>query len=545
MARLRCSRLLRSLALLAAGLIARPLLAVAAPETERFGVLEYRVLGNSVLDSIAIEERLYPHLGEGRTLADVELARKALEELYHQRGYATVFVDIPDQTVDEGVVRLKATEGRLDRVRISGARYFANGAIRTAAPEARHGTVPNLPALQAQLMRVNRQSRDRQVTPVLRAGRIPGTVDLELKVKDGLPLHLGLELNDRYTAFTSRYRSNLTASYENLFQRFHSLSLQYQTAPEEPQQVRVLAATYLAPLGLGGDALAFYAVDTQSDLATVVDVNPLAIRGNGRIYGARLIRSLGGGGAWWHNVTLGADFKDFTDTIEITALDPLSGEVDLTRDLTPIRYLNGSLAWAGGWRSEQRSLTLNSTLNFGVDGLVNDQAQFIYKRAKGRASYVYLRSDLQFEQRLWGGSALLVRLAGQAAPAPLISNEQFAIGGAESVRGFLESAQLGDLGASGALEWRSPSMHRWLGEWARSAAVFAFVDGGVVSVLAVPYRNSRYVTARHELYSAGAGLRLAAFGRLEANLDWAWPLRDSGEVEAGDARLHFRTRWSF
>jgi hemolysin activation/secretion protein len=539
---------LRTLALvvgLAAGLPGPPLHAAATPEAERFGVLEYRVLGNSVLEGVAIEEKLYPHLGEARTLADVETARKSLEELYHQRGYATVFVDIPDQTVDEGIVRLKVTEGRLDRVRISGARYFANGTIRTAAPEARAGTVPNLPVLQRQLVQVNRQSRDREVTPVLRAGRVPGTVDLELKVKDGLPLHLGLELNDRYTAYTSRYRSNLTASYENLFQRFHTLSFQYQTAPEEPQQVRVLAATYLAPLGLDGDALAFYAVDTQSDLATVVDVNPLAIRGNGRIYGARLIRSLPAAGAWWQSFTLGADYKDFTDTIEISALDPLSGEIDLTRDLTPIRYLNGSLAWAGGWRSASRSLGSSSTLNFGVDGLINDQAEFRYKRARGRASYVYLRSDLQFEQRLWGGSALTLRVAGQAAPAPLISNEQFSIGGAESVRGYLESAQLGDLGAAGTLEWRSPSMHRWLGEWARTATVFVFADGGVVSVLAVPEQNTRYITVRHELYSAGAGLRLAAFGNLEANLDWAWPLRDSGEVEAGDARLHFRTRWSF
>src|SRR3984893_19185041 len=62
-----------------------------------FNVHEYRVLGNSVLSNRDIETVLYPLLGDHKTLADVEIARAALEKTYHDRGFGTVFDDIPEQ----------------------------------------------------------------------------------------------------------------------------------------------------------------------------------------------------------------------------------------------------------------------------------------------------------------------------------------------------------------------------------------------------------------------------------------------------------------
>jgi hemolysin activation/secretion protein len=159
------------------------------PPTAYFNVHEYRVLGNSVLSNRDIERVLYPLLGDHKTLADVEVARAALEKTYHDRGFATVFVDIPEQDVSDQIVRLKATEGRLHEVRISGARYFSERKILAAVPSATAGTVPNVPVLQDQLSAVNVTTADRSVVPILKAGPVPGTVDLALRVDDHLPLH--------------------------------------------------------------------------------------------------------------------------------------------------------------------------------------------------------------------------------------------------------------------------------------------------------------------------------------------------------------------
>ena len=143
----------------------------AAPSEPPFDVLEYRVLGNSVLPVTEVERAVYPFLGEQKTIADVESARQALELAYRSAGYGTVFVDIPEQQVNQGIVRLRATEGHLDRVHITGARYFSNGAIRESIPALARGAIPNLPEVQTQLAAVNARTPDRAVTPILKAGR--------------------------------------------------------------------------------------------------------------------------------------------------------------------------------------------------------------------------------------------------------------------------------------------------------------------------------------------------------------------------------------
>jgi len=106
---------LMAAALVCGGAAAAPPAAPAAGAgaQARFSVQEYRVLGNTVLPNRAIETVLYPRLGEAKTLEDVQAARSALEQAYHEAGYATVFVDVPPQEVTDGVVRLRVTEGRL------------------------------------------------------------------------------------------------------------------------------------------------------------------------------------------------------------------------------------------------------------------------------------------------------------------------------------------------------------------------------------------------------------------------------------------------
>jgi hemolysin activation/secretion protein len=58
--------------------------------------------------------------------------------------------------------------------------------------------VPNFNQVEREIVALN-QWLDRRVTPTLRGGVEPGTVDVDLKVKDILPLHGSVELNNRYS----------------------------------------------------------------------------------------------------------------------------------------------------------------------------------------------------------------------------------------------------------------------------------------------------------------------------------------------------------
>lgn len=501
----------------------------ADQQAPRFDVLEFRVLNNSVLDARAIERAVYPFLGPRKSIEDVQAARAALEGAYRNAGYSTVFVDVPEQDVNEGIVRLKVTEGRLDRVHVTGARYFSNGQIRSEMPSLQHGVVLRFPEVQQDLARVNQISADRSVTPVLRAGRTPGSVDLELKVADDLPLHGALSVDDRYTADTSRTRAGVSLTYANLWQQFHSVSFQYQTAPEATREARVIAGTYVMPLSRPGQALAAYIVDTNSDVATV---GTLSVLGKGRIYGMRMIEPLPSGQGYFQGFSFGADFKDFSEDVLLSAD---------TGQSTPISYTSWSLAYNGTARTARTSTSFNLSSSFGIRGLTNSPDEFENKRFKGRPNFFYLRANATHERKVFGPLSLAARLAGQYAVEPLVSNEQFAIGGADSVRGYLEAAELGDYGISGSAELRTGLTPPWLREHAGNLYGFLFFDAGVVATLEPLPDQASHAS----LSSWGAGFHLAGFHGLSADLAWAYALTASSRTGAGDSRIHFSLQYGF
>src|SRR5262249_49854475 len=176
--------------------------ASAAPT---FDVLEFQVEGNTVLDARVIERTVYPFLGPDKTIEDVERARAALEQAYRQAGYGAALVDIPEQRVADGVVRLHVTESQVARTRVQGARYYSQGRILAQTPALKEGEPLNFPAVQKQVGALNDRP-DRRVVPVLRPGSKFGTTEVDLNVDDRLPLHGNVELNNYYSPNTTELR---------------------------------------------------------------------------------------------------------------------------------------------------------------------------------------------------------------------------------------------------------------------------------------------------------------------------------------------------
>jgi hemolysin activation/secretion protein len=499
--------------------------APAAAE-EKFDVWEYRVLGTNVLERRAVERAVYPYLGPQKTLADVEQARQALEAAYRNAGYSTAFVDIPEQTVDVGIVRLNVTEGKLDRVRVSGARYFSNRQILARLPSLEPGTVPHFPDVQQELAALNRVTPDRSVTPVLRAGRYPGTVDMELKVKDDLPFHGNVEVNDRYTADTTELRTNVVLGYDNLWQKAHSFSLQYQVAPQATEEANVLAATYIARLEEAKTILAMYYVDSSSDVATI---GTLGVIGKGKIFGVRGIRPFEGIGRFFHNATLGIDYKDFEESISLT---------DNTV-VTPITYVNWSANYAFGWSFPKSTSDFQIGASWGMRGVGNDDFEFEQKRYKARGNYAFLTGTATHSREVFGHARFVTRLGWQYASTPLISNEQYIAGGMTTVRGYLEAEELGDLGADISVELHSPSLLKT--KRVADLHFFGFFDYATLR-LNDPLPGQDPAS---RISSTGVGFRFAGLGGLSADIDWARALRDGTHVLEGEDRYLFRVTYGF
>jgi hemolysin activation/secretion protein len=492
----------------------------------QFDVLEYRVIGNTVLEGRDIERVLYPLLGEHKTLADVEGARKALEQAYHDHGYGTAFVDIPPQTVKGGLVRLRVTEGVLESRVIHGAKYFAERDVLVQLPAATPGQVLQLSKLQQELSAVNSQTPDRSVVPVLKAGSEPGTVDLALTVNDSLPVHGSLEVNNQATLDTEPLRSIASLSYNDLFGRLDSLAFQYQFTPQRPDQVRVFALNYLAHAFDSGLQPSFSYINSNSNVPTA---GTLGVVGIGEIASAKIAYPVLSAPGVLQSVSFDIDYKHFRNTIDQNATTALD---------TPISYLNLSAGYTGNWYSDRHNTTFILTFNAGPRGAVNSPEAFENDRYKGRANYFDVRGDLSTLLTLPAGFGLRLRAAGQGANEPLIVNEDFSLAGVDAVRGYLEAEELVDAGIKGTVQFYSPRLRRG------SLTIidgYTFYDAGKGRIFDALTGQPGSVTLR----SWGVGFDLFPGEKVTGSATWAKALDAASQTRAGSSRVLFDVRGSF
>ena len=100
-----------------------------------------------------------------------------------------------------------------------------------------------------------------------RAGRQARSKSI-LKVKDQFPLHGSVELNSRQIPNTTLTRLIANLSWDNLWQRQHSLGVTGLVSPQDTEQSRVIVANYTMPIPNAG-FLAVYAIYSNSSVASV------------------------------------------------------------------------------------------------------------------------------------------------------------------------------------------------------------------------------------------------------------------------------------
>src|SRR5262249_12633568 len=147
------------------------------------------------------------------------------------------------------------------------------------------------------------------------------------------------------------------------------------------------------------------------------------------------------------------------------------------------------------------------------------------------------------DQNLWKKWSLNVGLEGQAANHPLVTLEQFGIGGIATVRPYHEGESYGDLGWATQVELRAPSIKLgWIGRpRGLEANLSAFTDyGSTYYAEPVSGQNSQ------SLWGAGVGLRVLGLNsHFEGRLIAAWALKDSPTLKAGEERITFSVSAQF
>lgn len=525
----------------------------ATDQGPRFSVEAFDVSGNTRLSQDMIEQTVYPFLGPDRSLEDLEKARVALEEAYKKQGYESVVVELVTETAKDGstrlkvlygIVQLKVVEAPIGRLRVIGAKYHLPSVIKDRVPALAQGGVPDLRKVQAQLAEANKDP-DLQVTPSLRAGKIPGTIDVDLKLKDTLPLHASVEFNNDHSRETSPWRVNGTVRYANLWQLGHSISFSYVVAPQNRNESETYVASYLAPIYASPWTISVSGYKSNTNVATL---GGTAVLGDGYQFGARGIYKLPVSGESIHLLSFGLDYKNFQQNISIPDQANPNGPPNLLR--TPVDYPALILSYAYQGSIGANPFDFTTTISLGLRGIGINENDFKNRRAgpdisEASSSFSHVNIDADYTRDLgkdWFG---FIRFSGQFADGPLVSNEQFSAGGFSTVRGYFQSEVVGDDGFVGAIELRSPSLSAFIGErvgrYIDEWRLFIFADGAQIRVR----KPTVGQTDSFSLLGLGFGTRFRLFKHVSGDAILGFPLQDATFSRVGDKQATFSIKAEF
>ncbi|HEX5223170.1 MAG TPA: POTRA domain-containing protein [Verrucomicrobiae bacterium] len=584
------------------------------PPARTFAVQRYDVVGNTLLPQAVVDAVVTNGIGTNITFAQVQKVLGELQLAYRERGFISAKVSLPQQQITNATIRIQVLEGVLVDARVTGNRYFSSNNVMRALPTIRDSLiwkdqVINSTVLQREVDLAN-QNRDRTIYPIINPGPEPGTSALELRIKDRLPLHGRLEVNNQATPGTPDWRLNASANYNNLWQREHSIGVFYGFTPEEFKSPRPdpdyffnrplvanFGAYYRIPFGdvesvqqriieagsfgydeatkqfhpppAGGRPdFTFSVSGSSSDTgvtygpATVVSQTPLLTIVS-QDTGQELTINQGAGmnlnlpkvlsDTRRLNFSAGLDLKynevksyntnNFIITTVVTnsqgsqIIESRVSSPHPTR-VTEITYLPFNLGFTFSDVSPRGTFSGNLIFSANVVGNNQDFIASAYS-PDAKPEFGKAQLFLNYDWKLRNNWSLWLRANGQAATGPLISNEQFALGGINSVRGYYEGDVYGDCGWFGSVELRAPYL----------ATDVAVVDG----VTPVWLRGSLFVDAgqafnlddvpgldqREFLWSTGFGLSANINNRVDVKIAVAWPLAHSPNTEAYQPRAMF------
>lgn len=481
---------------------------LAAGRTVR--VERYDVVGATVLSPAEIETLAAPYRGREVGWSDLEALRDAITLAYVSRGYVSSGAVIPDQSIENGVVRVEVVEGKLEAITIETDGRYRPGALRRRLDGAAEGPV-NVPRIENELKLLQQDERIRTVNAKLLPGSAQGTSRLDVNVSERSPFALSLELGNLGVPAVGSERGRLVASYANLTGIGDRL---YGTFAGSEGQTEGDVG-YEIPLGSGGTSLA---LSGRSSRGLVVEepFDPLDIRSRTWTYGATIRHAFRSDAHQGLDLTFTGEIRRSESFLLGTGFSFSEGTEDGVAKISVLRV-------AQEWfhRTPRSVFVIRATESAGVDAF---DATVHGGTDIPDGKFLTLMLQAQWARRFSSRDALLVlRLDGQLSDSALFGLEQFALGGRSSVRGYRETTLVRDQGAAFSAEARWPVLRRGAGTLLE---IGPFLDGGVATNQDREDFGPRWI--------AGAGvtarLNLGRFFRLE--LDWAEALRDLPLPEA-------------
>ena len=494
----------------------------APSDSPKFDIRQFKVEGNTLLKQAQLDRTFAPFVGQGRDFGEVQRALEALEKAYTDAGYGAISVSLPEQELNQGIVTLKVTESKIAKIVFEGNRIYDEANIRNSLPALKVGQVPNV-RLMGRDLRLANESPTKQTAVIMRNTDTDGEVEVVVRVAEQKPLKFSVSLDNTGTSATGDERLGLGFQHANLFNRDHVLTFQVIGSPTKFSEVLIAGFGYKIPLYRNGDSLEI--TGGYSNVNSGLVQGLFNVAGAGSVGGLRYNMQLPRWGEIEQKVLFGYDYRAFHNSI--TAV---GGGATLVPDITihPLSVTYTGQARFATWETSFFASYFQN-LPGGNDG---GSAAFAASRKESRPGYSLIRYGFNVNKAFENDWQARFLLNGQQTRDALVSGEQYGLGGADNVRGFLEREVANDRGYRGTVELYSPDFGTKIGSNWRMRAL-AFYDAG--RILRNHSQPSEITST--SIGGTGFGLRMARGTNLTMRFDYGIVTDAGGTQSKGDTRL--------
>ncbi len=442
---------------------------------------------------------------------------------YRAHHHPFVAVEIPEQEIAKGFIRITVAEGKLEKTICTGNKWVSDEQILSAVPiEA--GQSINTDRLLNSIAWFNRNPFHRTDLLFMPGEFDEGTI-LELSTKDRFPLrpYVGAD-NTGVSNVVGRARVFGGFNLSNAFELNDVLSFQYTAAPDF-SELQSFTLHHTIPLPWKHLIIIYGGYSSSNPDSSQFS----GIGHSGQASGRYTIPILPLYGASMRELTIGFDWKYTNNNLQYVDFSPylfVGGNTNIGQFMAGFDY---------GDTFSIHKFSFSAQLFASFGHFLPHQTDHDYQRLryKAKSSYIYGRLSVGDMMSLPYQCTLATLLRLQFADANLLPSEEFGLGGYDTVRGYDERELNADNAVCANLEFYMPPIKSK--NWGRQELKFlAFLDYGLGNhVQRMPGEPfTRY------LMGVGGGLRYSIGEYFMSRLDWGFKLHQLPFGDTSLGKLH-------
>ncbi|WP_434687479.1 ShlB/FhaC/HecB family hemolysin secretion/activation protein [Pseudanabaena minima] len=502
---------------------------VSSPIAQAITVKKVEIIGSTILTSAELATISKSLEGQQVTTEQIQQAAQSITKIYADRGYITSQAVVDPQKVVDGTVTIQVIEGRIEKIEVLGLNHTNPDYVRSRI-ELGTGTPLNTAKLEDQLRLLRADPIFSDVEASLKAGSQADSSILVVNVKEANQFG-GFASIDNFSppaVGSERYGGGLF--FRNLSGNGDTFTASYYGTTTGGSNQYDLS--YSIPLNpMNGTLSLRYSPSNYRITQSPFDI--LNIRGNNNLFDLTFRQPLVRTSVEEFALSLGYSYQKgqtfaFNDLATPFGIGP---EADGTTRTSVIKFgQDYTLRDLFGAWSLRSQFSLGTGL-FGSTSVTTPSGSFL--------SWL---GQIQRVQSLGTDALLIGALDLQLSADPLLSSQQFTIGGGQSLRGFRQNARTGDNGIRFSLENRFVVLRNE--QNAALLQVIPFLDAGAIWNHA---NNPNTLPSQNFLAGGGLGLLFTPLEKLNIRLDYAIPfvnLSDRG-TNLQESAFYFSLGYQF